>query len=63
VGGASWSRRFWTQALEADQHTLQSLKSVFLSRNLDQNKPENTFSFENAFFFEKKKKTAKIAER
>jgi len=27
--------------LEADQHNLQSLKSVFLSRNLDQNMPKN----------------------
>jgi len=34
---SKWSR---TQVLVVDQHTLQSLKSVFLSRNFDQNMPK-----------------------
>jgi len=45
LGGTScWGRLFWIQALEADQHILQSLKIVFLSKNLDQNMPK-TFYF------------------
>jgi len=27
IGGTSWGKSSWTQALEVDQHTLQSLKA------------------------------------
>jgi len=45
VVGGSWGRRSWTQALEADQYTLQSFKSVFYSTNLDRNMPKNALYF------------------
>jgi len=34
--------------LEADQHTVQSLKSVFLNRNLNQNMLKNAVFFGKA---------------
>jgi len=50
VEGTSWGRRSWTQTMEADQYTLQSFKSVFFSRNVNQNMPKNAL-----YFFEKKR--------
>jgi len=44
-----------TQAFGSHQHTLQSFKNTFLSRNLDQN------MHKNAYIFWKKKKTGKIS--
>jgi len=37
-----------TGALEAHQHTLQSLKKTFLSKNLDQNMLKNALFLEKA---------------
>jgi len=35
TGGSGRRKRSWVQAWEAHQHTFQSFKNVFLSRNLD----------------------------